>query len=139
MDFFLTKIESPKELPTFRPEISTKYEIGRREKKEEDEEQNNPFKIYIEDISISRNHLVILFSENGWSVMDVGSSLGTIHIRQKREEDYLGSVSTKLERNVPFSLEEGDTLMLSEGIAMINVLSCKFYANDVYLINNMHS
>jgi pSer/pThr/pTyr-binding forkhead associated (FHA) protein len=146
----MNKIDSPKELPTFRPEIATKYYFGRREKKDEDEQEQFPHKIFIEDMGISRNHLLIVFDASGWNVMDLGSSGGSVINRQQKrvldnsidnDDDDLqpAILSNKLERGTQVVLEEGDWIVLSEGIAELRIISCKFSIEDYYVIVNMNN
>jgi pSer/pThr/pTyr-binding forkhead associated (FHA) protein len=118
------------ELPTFRPDRSLVYEIGRHDQNVQDEEKICPFKLFIEETSISRNHLKISFAlDQGWVVTEHGSTYGTLiattEISQISNSEERVPLTTALQPQSPRVLRVGDELRLSTS-AFLTVVYCKF-------------
>jgi len=128
------KTSGPLELPTFRPEISLKYQIGRLDANLEDQEKKSPYKLFIDDQSISRNHLEIWYDTFGWMVMDSGSTLGTVitstEIIEEDGEPKKVPIITALRSGEHRSIQQGDVINLSDGVVQLTVLYHKYCGND---------
>lgn len=129
----VTKTSPAVELPTLRPELGKLYEFGRLDASIAKEHEKKPNKVFISDIGISRNHLEITYTPQGWYCLDQGSTLGTtvksvevVEVRKNGEtikEDRW--TTTKLRANVPRKLQARDVISLSEGVAVLSVASLK--------------
>lgn len=128
------KTMGPLELPTFRPELSQSYYVGRKDKDQENEEQDNPYKLFIDDQSISRTHLLFTVNRYGWQVIDQGSSLGTVITSTEivGENNEVKQVSSTLRPHENRILQQGDVVSLSDGIAVFTVVYLKFCPNDIF-------
>lgn len=129
-----SKTKGPLELPTFRPELATKYSFGRMDSSVPNQEKEDPYKIFIDDQSISRKHVDILFDSKGWVVMELGSTLGTVitstEIVEEDGEQKKVPITTALRSGEKRILQQGDIINLSDGIVVLTVIYNKFYATD---------
>jgi len=130
-----SKTMGPIELPTFRPELAARYYFGRLDPSIQNQERDYPYKIFIEDQAISRNHLEIWFDQySGWKVMDAGSTLGTqlttTRIVDKDGEQQKIPFTTALRSGEHSKLQQGDVLNLGVGVVELTVLFLKFCPED---------
>lgn len=129
-----SKTKGPLELPTFRPELSSKYRFGRMDSSVPNQEKEDPYKIFIDDQSISRNHLEIRFDTKGWTVMDTGSTLGTVitstEIVEEDGEQKKVPITTALRGGERRVLQQGDIINLSDGIVLLTIIYHKFCVDD---------
>lgn len=125
----LQKTSVPYELPTFRPEFGTKYDVGRKDPQKHDEEVDNPNKLFIEDIRLSRNHLMVTWSQAGWMAEDLNSYGGTMLTRTEVMHQVIDGkevaeevkTTSKMDAGQPVELRAGDVLSLSDGIVTLTV------------------
>lgn len=129
------KTNGPIELPTFRPELSSRYKFGRLDNTVANEDKDEPYKFFIDDPAISRSHLEIWFdSFTGWQVMDSGSTLGTVvtstELVENDGEQEIVPITTALRSGEHRSLKQGDIINLSDGIVKLTILYHKFCSTD---------
>jgi len=130
-----SKTKGPLELPTFRPELATKYRLGRMDSSAPNQDKEEPYKLFIDDQSISRNHLEIRYERHGWVVMDCGSTLGTVitstEIVEEDGEQQKVPITTALRPGDSRILQQGDVINLSDGIVILTILYHKFCSDDI--------